>query len=108
MGFPQSLSNETNIATRGVFNTPTLNVNRNQTIVVASVTIQGQILRVVNFIGAVTVTLDATGLPANFSLLLINTGGKNSAQIIGAGLNQTIASGAVLGITWNGNSWTTN
>jgi hypothetical protein len=107
MSFPQSLSNETGIATRSVFNTPTLNVNRNQTIVVASATIQGQILRVVNFIGAATLTLDATNLPPNYGLLLVNTSGKNGAQVIGAGLNQTIVSGATLSIVWNGSSWTT-
>jgi hypothetical protein len=36
---------------------PRMNINRNQTVVVASVTIAGQILRVLNFVRAATVTL---------------------------------------------------
>jgi hypothetical protein len=83
-----------------VYNSPTLNVNRN----IPSLSIAG--VRVLNFITGATVTLETDNLAVNQQLLVISTG--NGVATIHSGTQTfSVGPGQNVSLIWNGSSYDT-
>src|ERR1700675_1254698 len=89
-----------NAITNWVYNSPTLNINRN----VSLLPIAG--IRVLNFIGSASVTLETDNLAVNQQLLVISTG--NGGATINSGAQTfSVGPGHNVSLIWNGSSFDT-